>query len=312
MTGPLAATPEVVEVDEDAVWEMEQVGLTIAAYEPPQVEPPTSPTLTITSGPRNARTDSKSGLRFYTWLGRELPSVTSIRRMAGLPHGLHQWAINQVIDHALDNLGDIIARLALGDPAQLALVRHELREAATAERDRAAGLGTAVHDAAASGRALTEVGPEIAPRLRQYLDWLAVSRVEILASEFQVWNLTLGYAGTPDLLVRFPNGQIWLIDLKTGKGVYAEYALQLMPYTMAEFVGADDVIDEPLTELLEQVSGMAILHLTDAAWEFIAVDANPATWAAFRGLLAFSTWMHDHGSVESIAVGVRKSQEGVA
>ena len=36
-------------------------------------------------------------------------------------------------------------------PAQLKLVRHELRTASTAQRDRAAALGTAVHDAAASG-----------------------------------------------------------------------------------------------------------------------------------------------------------------
>jgi len=40
-------------------------------------------------GPRNARTD-QSGLRFYTWQGVEYPSVTTIRRMAGLSFPLHQ------------------------------------------------------------------------------------------------------------------------------------------------------------------------------------------------------------------------------
>ena len=34
-------------------------------------------------GPKNARTDPNTGLRFYTWQGVEYPSVTTIRRMAG-------------------------------------------------------------------------------------------------------------------------------------------------------------------------------------------------------------------------------------
>lgn len=267
-------------------------------------------TLTIVPGPRNAHTDPESGLRFYRWRGRDLPSVTSVRRMAGLPHGLHQWSINQVISHALDNLADIVARIS--DPAQLAVVRHELRAAATAERDRAAALGTAVHDAAAAGRPLTEVPAEVAPRLRQYLDWLATSGAEVLGSEFQCWNLTLGYAGTADLLVRFRDGSIWLIDIKTGKGVYAEYALQLIAYARAEFVGEDDVVDARLTELLHAASGIAVLHLADVGWEFRAIRRDAPTWDAFRGLLAFAVWMHGHPSAEAITEAVRASVEGAA
>ena len=78
------------------------------------------------------------------------------------------------------------------------------------------------------------VPPEVAPRLRQYLDWLEVSGAEVLGAEFQVWNLTIGYAGTVDLLVRFRDGSIWVIDLKTGKGLYGEHALQLID---VEFYG---------------------------------------------------------------------------
>lgn len=267
-------------------------------------------TLTITPGPRNARTDPDSGLRFYRWQGRDLPSVTSIRRMAGLPHGLHQWAINQVISYALDHLGEIADRVS--DPNQLAVVRHELRGAATAERDAAAKLGTAVHDAAAEGRALADVDPKVAPRLRQYLDWLATSGAEILGAEFQCWNLTLGYAGTADLMCRMRDGSVWLVDLKTGKGVYGEYALQVIAYSMAEFVGEDDVVDLRLTDLLHQVSGMAVLHLSDEGWEFRVLRSDDETWSAFRGLLSFSTWMAEHGTADSITTASRSSAEGAA
>lgn len=267
--------------------------------------------LTVTVGPRNAYTDPSSGLRFYRWQGQDLPSVTSIRRMAGIPHGLHQWSLGKVIDHALDNLPDIVRRVAQPDgPAQIKVIRTELRGAATAERDAAAALGTAVHDAAASGKALTDVGPDIAPRLRQYQDWLAVSGAEVLASEFQCFNLTAGYAGTADLLVRLRDGSIWLVDLKTGKGTYAEFELQVVAYLMAEFVGADDVVDERLTNLLAQASGTAILHLADDHWEFRALESGEGRQkaaTAFYGLLYFAKWMHEHQSIETVTTALRRS-----
>jgi hypothetical protein len=261
--------------------------------------------ITIGPGPKNATTD-RQGLRTYTWQGRKLPSVTTVRRMAGIPHGLHQWAVGKVIDKAIDTLPEIFARVSTGDPSEIAMVRSALRRASTEERDAAARLGTAVHDAAASGRALTEVDPEVAPRLRQYLDWRAVSRAEILAVEFQVFNLTEGYAGTADLLARFPDGSVWLIDLKTGKGLYGEHSLQLIAYLMAEFVGTDDVIDEDATHLLHQASGLGVLHLAADHWEFRSLRADPDTWTAFRGLLRFATWMHEHEAIDTVTVGARK------
>lgn len=262
-------------------------------------------TIKIQSGPRNARTDPETGLRYYRWQGRDLPSVTSIRRMAGLPHGLHQWAIGQVIDHVVGHAQEIAERAA-ADPAVVALLRRELRAAATAERDLAAALGTAVHDAAAAGHALEAVDEALRPRLRQYRHWLEVSGAEILATEFQTWNLTLGYAGTADLLVRLRDGSVWLIDLKTGKGVYPEYTLQTIAYLRAEFTGADDVIDEETTAHLARAKGMAVLHLADDGWEFIRFREDEETWDAFTGLLRFATWMAAHADVATVADASRK------
>lgn len=262
------------------------------------------------TGPRNATTDSRTGLRYYSWQGRRLPSVTSVRRLAGIPFGLHEWALGQLSSYAIDHATEIHARLASGTPGVAALIRHELRAAATAERDKAADLGSAVHAAAAAGLSITDVGPDIAPRLRQYQAWLTESRAEILGSEFQLWNLTVGYAGSADLLCRFPDGSIWIVDLKTGKGTYAEHLLQLEPYLMAEFVGADDVVDETLTALVRQARGIALLHLSADSWEFRSLEATSEAWAAFRGLLAFGSWMAGHASVESVTLGSRKGSAG--
>lgn len=265
-------------------------------------------------GPRNARTDPVSGLRFYEWQGRELPSVTTVRRLAGLPHGLHQWAISRVVARAVEQHDELTTMLTRERrPRERVLEKNRmaeastwLRAAATEERDLAAELGTAVHDAAAALLDPETVEPAIRPRLLQFRQWLGSSNAEILGAEFQCWNLTVGYAGTADLLVRFPNGQVWLVDLKTGKGVYSEHALQLIAYRQAEFVGADDVIDGGLTELLHQVRGMAVLHLADDHWEFRAMRDDAETWRAFRGLLAFAMWMHVHGSADSVTTGSRR------
>ncbi len=254
------------------------------------------------AGPRNARTDPQSGLRFYSWQGRQLPSVTTIRRMAGLPFGLHNWVINQVVDRAMSGVASDYARLSSGDAGMAAVIRHELREAATAERDRAASKGTAIHEAAAAGLALTDVGPDVAPHLEQYYAWLAASKVEIVAAECQVFNLTVGYAGSIDILGRFPDGSVWVIDIKTGKSIVAEHLLQLQPYAKAEFVGNDDVVDEEATEYLNAATGVALLHLDAGGWEFISLAADEESWRAFRGLYAFGMWMQGHKDIESITV----------
>lgn len=282
---------------------------------PPSAEPPAA-FVTVGQGPRNAWTDPETGLRFYRWQGRELPSVTTIRRLAGVPHRLHQWALNQVIDRAVSRVWTLVKMLTRKRrPRERVLEKNRveeaskwLRVAATEERDASAALGTAVHDAAALGLDPATVPDEIRPRLLQFRAWLASARPDILGTEFQCFNLTVGYAGTADLLVRFANGEVWLVDLKTGKGVFSEHALQLIAYRQAEFVGTDDVVDDRLTELLHQVSGMAVLHLADDHWEFRSMRVDDETWRAFRGLLAFATWMHVHDSAESVTVATRRGK----
>lgn len=264
-------------------------------------------------GPRNARTDPKTGIRWYSWDGVEYPSVTTIRRLAGIPHRLAEWQIGQVAARALERAGEYAQRLAGGDPKELVAIRQELRQAAVDKREAKAAFGTAVHQAIEARMGLSVVGSDIAPRLRQFLSWRAESGVEILGSELQVWSPTVGYAGSVDLLGRFPDGSIWVVDYKTGgddlsEGVYPDQLLQLLPYLMGEFVGSDDVVDEAMTALLRQASGVALLHLVDNAWEFRSLEATPAAWRAFLGLLDFTTWMEQHQSIDSVTLGVRRGR----
>lgn len=226
--------------------------------------------------------------RYYTWQGVRLPSVTSIPKMAGLSEGLHRYFVGNLIDHVLAHASDISLRIATGDERELKLLRAALWKAIDGD-DTARVVGLAVHRAAALGQRPEEVEPSIAPKLAQYLDWRAQSGAEVLASEFTVYHLAEGYAGTGDLLVRFGDGSVWLVDLKSGARLYVENVLQLTAYLMAEFAGADDVVDERVTALLGQVAGVGILHLGEAGWEFLSIRADklPVLWTAYRGLIRY-------------------------
>lgn len=263
------------------------------------------------TGPRNSRTDPKTGIRYYEWQGRWLPSVTTIRSLAGVPRRLHESSITKVVARAIERMPTYHGLLEGGDPEDAEWVRKDLRAASTEHRDRKAALGTAVHSAIEGRLPLTQVGPDIAPRVRQHMNWTAGSGVEVLAREVQVWNLEVGYAGTIDLLGRFPDGSVWVVDDKTGgedwdEGLYPEQVLQLVPYLMGEFIGNDGVRDERLTALLHQATGVGILHLLDKGWEFRSLRATEAEWRAFRGLLAFAQWAADNPSIESVTLGRRR------
>jgi hypothetical protein len=259
----------------------------------------------LKASPPNASTDP-DGLRHYTWMGEDYPSVTTIRRMAGMPFGLHMWAVGKVVDRAVSEVSSLNRILIDNDPVTAKAAKAWLRAAATEERDKAADLGTRVHDAATSGRVPGEVSPDVRPFLIQYRDWLESSGAKVLTAERQVYNLTLGYAGTFDLLVRFPNGQVFVVDIKTGKGTYAEHALQCVGYAMGEFVGENDIRDEKYTRLLLEADGIAILHIRPDGWSWKVIEVTPDLFSSFRGLLTFATWAHKNKKIDSLLESVEE------
>jgi len=254
-------------------------------------------------GPRNAWTN-ESGLRHYRWRGTDLPSVTTIRRMAGVPFGLFQWYQTMIIERAINGYADLGKILAVGTDDATKAAGTWLRNAPNLVRDEAAGLGTRVHDAATTNKPITLVGSDVVPYLRQYQHWLAMSGAQIIAAEKQVFNLKVGYAGTFDLLIRLPDGSRWVVDIKTGKGLYTEHALQCMAYAMATFVGQDDIVDRRLTEELRAANGIAILHIGKTGWEWAEVKLTPDLWLAFRSLLIFARFIQDYPKIDPL-VGTR-------
>jgi hypothetical protein len=269
--------------------------------------------MVVKGGPRNSRTNKDNGLRFYDWLGDEFPSVTSIRSLAGMPINLAAWYRRMTIQRAISEykkLGELIdggvtdVDGKLSGPAFSWLWRAP-DDASAKSRE----IGSRVHEAAASKAPLMDADEEIRPLLRQYLKWLEDSGAEVLLAERQVWNLSVGYAGTFDLIAKFKaTGKVYLIDLKTGSGTYPEHAMQGEAYSRAEFVGNDGVVDVEATKVLESVDGIAILHLQPDGWSFKIIDPakRESVWKAFCGLLDFAMWVDRTPTIDDVVVRTLK------
>ena len=168
---------------------------------------------------------------------RPVPGVTSILGVLARP-ALVNWAASQAAEYVAENLRpgvplDEVEIRELADGARMAHRRAQ---------KRAATVGSVVHEwieryarGRIGGRRLRVALPENAQARRgveAFLDWVDAHKVDFLESERRVYSREHGYAGTADL-VAVVDGDLVLIDVKTSKGIYPEYELQLAAYWRA-------------------------------------------------------------------------------
>jgi hypothetical protein len=157
-----------------------------------------------------------------------VPSITTV--MSQQAHSLDGWfsymgANSLAQDPELPQL--------LGSPARIRQAVNKAARAAELYRDDAARRGDRVHGYCeqvalrALGRPhrVNEAREELASHgeeafAARFDEWWDLFRVEPVAPEITVWNNTVGYAGTLDLVAKI-NGRICLIDYKT-KGTTRE------------------------------------------------------------------------------------------
>lgn len=175
-------------------------------------------------------TAERDGLRGYqTANGDWYVGVTSlIRSTLADPRHLALWKQMRLIDLAIDCYQDLV----LWDKDD-----RETLVANVLERNDASGpeaeLGTAVHAAIEHYErdAVTVDDIKVAPFLAQWIHLRDDHDLNVVASEITLVNTNLGYAGTADAIVRTTirpfARDLFILDYKTGKGVYDTYALQL-------------------------------------------------------------------------------------
>jgi len=256
------------------------------------------------TNPRNATT-GKGGKRLYTWRDEAYWSVTTILS-GGIPKpALLPWGIKMVAEGAVEFCDQLPAMVAADRDGAI----RYLKGLPYAKRDKAADLGTLVHEAA-EAHALGKPTPPCDEQVQPYLDSFALFledfEPEIIATEASVYHRTEHYAGTLDMIARLtlPDGEsgVYVIDAKSGKAVYPEVALQLSAYRNAEFIGLPDGSEE----LMPPTDGALALHLTPAGYRLIEVRTDDDVFRSFLYAREVFRWQsetsktvlgNEHGSL---------------
>lgn len=237
--------------------------------------------------PRNAR--SSGSKRYYDWRGERFWSVTTILS-GGVPKpALLPWGIKSVAEGAVEAVRSG-ALVPMVEQDEMAAVQF-LKGLPYAKRDRAANLGTEIHQAIeilAQGKPWPDWPLPIRPHMERFREFVDAFRPEWLASEASVYNRSQAYAGTLDAIVKIGDRTL-LLDVKTGKAIYPEVALQLAAYRHAEFIGLPDGNEEQMPA----VEGAVALHLTDQGYSLIEVETSERVFNAFLYAREVFRWQEE-------------------
>jgi hypothetical protein len=171
--------------------------------------------------------------RYYTIDGERYPSVTTILDVLNKPQ-LVNWAARLTRDYIKDQLFafrriDSLKDLNVDDLLAKSAIEHDRVKNAAADH------GTDIHRriAACVDDKYQHIAHDEDPVVVGFRTWQDSAQFLPIASEKLVFSLEYGYAGTTDLIGTVRNGKLGLLDIKTGRGVYPEYKLQLAAYAVA-------------------------------------------------------------------------------
>lgn len=263
-------------------------------------------------GPPTAVTNEETGSRVYIHprTGERFVSVTTVLGLIA-KESLPYWAAMKTQEYAFAQLPLLVQSMRRRPCEQKGddrcglcrdCVALEVRRAPDRLRDEAADRGKRIHAIAERHTLTGEIDPhgaDVAPYVRQYMAWRKQFQPTFDAAEMTVINREYGYAGTLDAILRLgwcpPKykdliGTPQVTDLKTGKGVYAEYAMQLAAYRHSPTVLLPNGDELPLPE----VSGTGLLlHVRDDNYWVRPVKIGRPTFDAFLRVLDFYRWHED-------------------
>ncbi len=235
----------------------------------------------------------RDGRHRYRWNnGPWYPSVTTILGIKDKP-GLVGWAKRETAASAVRNL-DVLARMVASGGPQAAV--EWLKRIPDYRRDVAADLGSRVHRLAEElGRGdAGAVDEDLVPFLTAYRrDFLNAFRPRFLAVEAMVCSERYEYGGTADAFVAI-DGEIWLIDYKTGSGIYPDTALQLAGLARAQFIGRPG---DPTPYPVPPATRFGILHVRPDGARLYPVVVDRAAVAAFLDARRLYAW--DQGAART-------------
>ena len=227
----------------------------------------------------------------YRLNGEPVRSVTT-NLESGFPKpALVTWAARETAAYAVDHWEEL-------EGVSLSWRLKLLEKAAFEKRDRAAFRGTELHtigEHIANGLEV-EVPEHYQGIAQRYADWLDRWGAEIVTTEAAVlWVSVEGdriggppYAGSLDLIADLNDGARWLLDIKTGSGVYESHVLQLAAYRYATHIlpTAEDGVRDMLA-----VDRVGVIHVTPDSVTLIPVMADRRAWRTFMASRVVADYM---------------------
>lgn len=254
----------------------------------------------------------------YTYEGVTYPGVTTILNALDKSGPLMGWAARETAKAAVELMKqtayEVDGTEIIGGSALWTLRRtvgdEGVIKALTARsswtRDEAAQLGTEVHalaDLVVHGKPLPATMTDTQrKRVEHYARWWEASKWRVRLSEAMVVNpgtpttilgqdiaLTYnGWGGTFDLLAFDQDGRTVLADIKTGKAVYKEAALQLAAYGMASLVQPAEAAQ---TYPMPVPDRYVILHVTGEGVREVEISIGTPEHMAFLACLDLHHWI---------------------
>ena len=224
-----------------------------------------------------------AGSRFYEHpvTNQTVPGVTTVIDVLSKP-ALPRWSAKETAIFAVQN------RKSWQDLDEAAAI-DLLKGAAWRQSSGAMKKGTDVH-AIAEKLLMNEpvdfVPPDVQNPVRgvaQIIEWL---KPEVLHLEASIWNMSVGYAGTTDLIAKI-DGETWLLDWKTSKDVYPDMGLQLAAYGHGEVILKPNGTEIPLPK----IDKFAVAHVPKVGKaSIVMIDVTQADFEAFKAALAIFEW----------------------
>lgn len=250
------------------------------------------------TSPARAYNDQQ-GLRRYNVEGLAVHplSVTTLIKSIAPGSALSSWVDKKLISAALD------AYAKTGDQEVALQVGKQARWSGS----EAADFGTSVH-ALTEKADLKSIGKpqdstpvadqkKAAGFVAQWEKTRDAFDIQIIAVECTLVNRELGYAGTADRIVVVPalSPDPVVLDIKSGKGIYADVALQCAALANCDEILYNDGTLAPIPWKLNRQYGVAA-HVRARSCKLIPLDLEIA-WPIFKPLPQLALWRAEHFDV---------------
>lgn len=220
----------------------------------------------------------------YRLDGAKVLGVTTVLQALAKP-ALVEWSGNTTAEYAVDRWDELGA---LPPSKRLAALKGARWESKTA----AALRGTEIHRL---GERVSH-GEKVDAGVHQgeveaYARFLDRWDFQMIATETPVAHTRFRYAGTADAWAWIgAREERALVDIKSGRGIFDEVALQLSAYRFCEIWQPEGPDSE---QPLPPVDAVYVAHVLPDDVRLVPVEADEGTFRQFRYLMELTRWQGD-------------------